>query len=167
MAVGVDSQEIPKSLDGNDGAQDCILLWDNGLEKRFQRFPCTSAQLREESSIIKEVSPDNLGYAMSEDEGHLRLVAASQHGHHSHGFAHPLLRADRPKPSKKPCGWYHGGFHRFSRVGLIVTTAIVQVGSVYTSAGAKHPRLSSHVSHWIPQMASPFQRRQFGDHPGA
>ena len=45
--------------------------------------------------------------------------------------------------------------------------AIVQVGSVYTSAGAKHLWLSSHVSHWIPQMASPFQRRQFGDHPGA
>jgi len=45
--------------------------------------------------------------------------------------------------------------------------AIVQVGSVYTSAGAKHLWLSSHVSHWIPQMASPFHRRQFGDHPGA
>jgi len=45
--------------------------------------------------------------------------------------------------------------------------AIVQVGSVYTSAGAKHLWLSSHVSHGIPQMASPFHRRQFGDHPGA
>jgi len=32
MAVRVESQEIPKGLDGNDGARDCILLRDNGLE---------------------------------------------------------------------------------------------------------------------------------------
>ena len=66
MAVGVESQGIPKGLDGNDGARDCILLLDNGLEKRFQRFPCTSAQFGEESSIIEEVSPEDFGYA--EDE---------------------------------------------------------------------------------------------------
>jgi len=64
MAVGVETQEIPKGLDGNDGARDCILLLDNGLEKRFQRFPCTSAQLREESPIIEEVSPEDLGYGL-------------------------------------------------------------------------------------------------------
>ena len=66
MAVGVESQEIPKGLDGNDGAGECILLRDNGLEKDFQRVPCTSAQLREESPIIEEVSPEDLGYAENE-----------------------------------------------------------------------------------------------------
>jgi hypothetical protein len=55
-----------KGLDGDDGARDCILLWDNGLEKDFQRVPCTSAQFGEESSIIEEVSPEDLGYAKNE-----------------------------------------------------------------------------------------------------
>ena len=66
MAVRVETQEIPKGLDGNDGAGDCIFLRDNSLEKRFQRLPCTSAQLGEESSVIEEVSPEDLGYAENE-----------------------------------------------------------------------------------------------------
>ena len=66
MAVRVEPQEIPKGLDGNDGAGDCILLWDNGLEKHFQRVPCTSAQFGEESSIIEKVSPEDLWYAKNE-----------------------------------------------------------------------------------------------------
>ena len=66
MAARVESQEIPKGLDGNDGAGECILLRDNGLEKDFQRVPCTSAQLREESSAIEEVSPEDLRYAENE-----------------------------------------------------------------------------------------------------
>jgi len=66
MAVRIESQEIPKGLDGNDGAGGCILLWNNGLEKHFQRVPCTSAQFGEESSVIEEVSPWDLGYAENE-----------------------------------------------------------------------------------------------------
>lgn len=66
MAVRVESQEIPEALDGDDGAGDCILLWDNGLEKHFQRVPCTSAQFGEESPIIEEVSPEDLWYAKNE-----------------------------------------------------------------------------------------------------
>ena len=60
MAVRVESQEIPKGLDGNDGAGNFILLWDNGLEKHFQRVPCTSAQLGEESVVIKGETPKDL-----------------------------------------------------------------------------------------------------------
>ena len=66
MAVGVETQEVPKGLDGNDGAGDCSLLRHNGLEKHFQRVPCTSAQLGEESSVIEEISPEDLGYAENE-----------------------------------------------------------------------------------------------------
>jgi len=62
MAVRVESQEIPRGLDGNDGAGDRILLRDNGLEKNFQRVPCAAAQFGEESSIIDEVSPGDFGY---------------------------------------------------------------------------------------------------------
>ena len=66
MAVGVETQEIPKGLDGNDGAGDCTLLWNNGLEKHFQGVPCTSAQFGEESSIIEEVSPEGFWRAKNE-----------------------------------------------------------------------------------------------------
>ena len=66
MAVRVETQEIPKGLDGNDGAGDCILLRDNRLAKDFQRVPCTSAQFGEESSVIEQVSPEDLGYAKNE-----------------------------------------------------------------------------------------------------
>ena len=62
----VESQEIPKGLDRNDGAGDCILFWDYVLEKHFQRVPCTSAQFGEEPSIIEEVSSEDLGYAENE-----------------------------------------------------------------------------------------------------
>ena len=63
MAVRVETQEIPKGLDGNDGAGDCILLRDNVLEKHFQRVPCTSAQSGKESSVIEEISAEDFGYA--------------------------------------------------------------------------------------------------------
>jgi hypothetical protein len=63
MAVRVETQEIPEGLDSNDGAGDCVFLRDNSLEKRFQRQPCASAQFGEESSVIEEVSPEDLGYA--------------------------------------------------------------------------------------------------------
>jgi hypothetical protein len=66
MAVRVEAQEIPKGLDGNDGTGDCIFLRDNNLEKRFQRLPCTSAQFGEETSVIEEASPEDLGYAENE-----------------------------------------------------------------------------------------------------
>ncbi len=66
MAVRVESKEIPKSLDGNDGAGDRIFFWYNSLEKHFQRIPCTSTQFGKESSIIEEVSPEDLGYAKNE-----------------------------------------------------------------------------------------------------
>ena len=61
MAVRIESQEIPEGLDGNNGVGDCILLRDNGLEKDFQRVPCTTAQFGEESSIIQEVSAKDFG----------------------------------------------------------------------------------------------------------
>jgi len=63
MAMGVESQEIPKGLDGNGGAGECILLRDNGLEKDFQRVPCAAAQFGEQFSIIEEISPKDFGHA--------------------------------------------------------------------------------------------------------
>ena len=62
----IESQKVAKGLDGNDGAGDCILLWDNGLEKQSQRVPPTATQVGEEFSVIEEIPPEDLWYAKNE-----------------------------------------------------------------------------------------------------
>ena len=91
MAVRIESQEIPEGLDGNNGVGDCILLRDNGLEKDFQRVPCTTAQFGEESSIIQEVSPKDLGCA--ENEITVRYSLEQFFTELFPEFHHPLLVA--------------------------------------------------------------------------
>ena len=66
MAMGVESREIPKGLDGDDGAGECILLRNNGLEKRFRRVPCTSAEIGEQLSVIEKISAKDLEYTENE-----------------------------------------------------------------------------------------------------
>ena len=89
MAVRIKTQEIPKGLDGNNGAGDGILLRDNGLEKDFQRVPCTSAQFGEESSIIEEIFPEDFWYA--EDEMTVRYGLEDFFTEPFPEFNHPLL----------------------------------------------------------------------------
>ncbi len=66
VAMGVEIQEIPKGLDRYDSPGSCLLFWNGDLKKSLQRFPCTVTKLREESAVIQEVAPEDLGYA--EDE---------------------------------------------------------------------------------------------------
>ena len=63
MEVWIESKNITEGLDGNDGAGDCILLWDNGLEKQFQGVPPTATQVGEEFSVIEEIPPQDFWYA--------------------------------------------------------------------------------------------------------
>ena len=63
MEVWIESKKITEGLDGNDGAGDCILLWDTGLEKQFQGVPPTATQVGEEFSVIEEIPAKDLGYA--------------------------------------------------------------------------------------------------------
>jgi len=60
VAVGIESKEIAKSLDGNCGAGDGIILWDGRLEEDFQRFPGASAQLGEKLPVVKEITAQDL-----------------------------------------------------------------------------------------------------------
>ena len=66
MAVGVEIEEIPEGLDGNDGSGDCTSHRDHGLKKHFQRVSSATAQPGEEFSIIEKVSPEDLWYAEGE-----------------------------------------------------------------------------------------------------
>jgi hypothetical protein len=45
---------------GDDSAGEGISFRDSFLEKNFQRFPGAPAQFREQSSIIKKISPQDL-----------------------------------------------------------------------------------------------------------
>jgi len=60
MKVRIESQKIAERLNGNDGARNCLLPRHGFLEKRLQCFPAASTQFREESSIIEEVSSEDL-----------------------------------------------------------------------------------------------------------
>jgi hypothetical protein len=64
--VGIESQKVPKALNGNNGSWNRILFRDNCLEKHLERVPGTPAEFGEEFSIIEKVSPEDFWYA--EDE---------------------------------------------------------------------------------------------------
>ena len=89
VEMRIEAKEIAKGLDGNDSAGDCILLRDNGLEKHFQRGPCTSAQFGEESSVIEEIPPQDFGYA--EDEMSVRNGLEDFFAKPFPEFHHPFL----------------------------------------------------------------------------
>jgi hypothetical protein len=93
MAVWVETQEIPEGLDGNDGAGDCILLRHNGLEKHFQRVPCTSTEIGEQLSVIEKISAKDLGYA--EDEMTVRYGLEDFFAEPLPELHHPLLMTGR------------------------------------------------------------------------
>ena len=60
MKVRIESQKIAERLNGNDGARNCLLFRHGFLEKRLQCFPAASTQFEEKSSIIEEVSSEEL-----------------------------------------------------------------------------------------------------------
>ena len=64
--MGIESQKVPKALNGNNGSWNRILFRNNCLEKHLEGVPGAPAELGEEPSIIEKVSPEDLRYA--EDE---------------------------------------------------------------------------------------------------
>jgi len=51
MAVGIESEEIAKGLDGNDGAGDGVPFRYRLLKKELQGFPGAAAQVREKVPV--------------------------------------------------------------------------------------------------------------------
>ena len=52
---GIESQEVAKGLDGNDGAGDGIPLRHRLLKKELQEFPGAAAQSGKKIPVIEEV----------------------------------------------------------------------------------------------------------------
>jgi hypothetical protein len=60
MAVGVESEEVAKGLDGDDGAGDGIPFWNRRPKKEFQGFPGASAQIGKQNPVIEEIPAQDL-----------------------------------------------------------------------------------------------------------
>lgn len=63
VQVWVKSKEIAKCLHSNNGSGHGILLRHHRLEKLFQGFPPSAAQVGKHLSVIQEISAEHLGYA--------------------------------------------------------------------------------------------------------
>ncbi len=63
MAVGIESEEVAKGLDGNDGAGDGILLRHRLLKKELQGFPGAATQIGKKIPVIEEITSKDFGDA--------------------------------------------------------------------------------------------------------
>jgi hypothetical protein len=63
MAMGVEPQKISKRLEGDDRSGHPIPLWNRLLDKHPQGLPSTTTQFRKERTIIKKITPEDLGDA--------------------------------------------------------------------------------------------------------
>ena len=61
--MGIEVQEIAEGLDRNDCPGSSLLFWREAKEKHLQGIPGTAAQIGEEFSIIKKVTPEDFGQA--------------------------------------------------------------------------------------------------------
>jgi hypothetical protein len=72
MTMGVETEEVPEGLDGNDGAGERVPFGNDIPYEDLQRFPGTATQIVQKKAIIEDVPSQDLRDA--EDEmpvGHL------------------------------------------------------------------------------------------------
>jgi len=91
VAVGVESEEVAKGLDGNDGARDVFLFRHCLLDKNLKGFPRATAQIGKKLSIIQEVTAEYLRDA--ENKMTVRHLFEDIHAEPFPEFDHALLMA--------------------------------------------------------------------------
>jgi hypothetical protein len=93
----MESQKIPKRLDGDDHPRNRTPL-RNGLPKKHpQAFPDTATQFREKRSVIKKIPPEDLGDA--EDKMTMGDLFQNLSAHPFAKLDHSLLVAARTEVS--------------------------------------------------------------------
>ena len=58
--MGVESEEVPKSLDGDDRPGDGILLRHGLAKKELQGFPGAATQVGKQTPVIEEMPAQDL-----------------------------------------------------------------------------------------------------------
>jgi len=91
MAVAIESEQVAKGLDGNDGAGDGILLRHSLLKKELQGFPGAATQIGKKIPLIGEVPAQDLRDA--EDEMPVGNLLEHVGTEPFPEFHHPLLMA--------------------------------------------------------------------------
>jgi hypothetical protein len=91
MAMGIESQEVAKGLDGDDGSGDGVPFWHRFLEKELQGFPGAAAQIGKKVPIIEKIPAQNLRDA--EDEMPVGNLFEHVGTKPFPEFYHPLLMA--------------------------------------------------------------------------
>ena len=91
MAVGLESEEVAKGLDGDDGAGDGILLRHRLLKKELQGFPGAAAQIGKKIPVIEKIPPQDLRDA--EDDMSVGNLLEYVGTEPFPEFHHPLLMA--------------------------------------------------------------------------
>jgi hypothetical protein len=69
VGVRIESEEIAEGLDSDDGAGDGIVFPHCILDKDFQGFPGTAAEIGKKLPIIENVTAEDFWYAESPVSG--------------------------------------------------------------------------------------------------
>jgi hypothetical protein len=91
MAVGIESEEVAKGLDGDDGAGDGIPLRPRLLKKELQRFPSAASQVGKKIPVIEKIRLQD--FREAEDEMPVGNLLEHVGTEPFPEFHHPLLMA--------------------------------------------------------------------------
>jgi len=89
--MGIESEEVAKSLDGDGGAGDGILLRDRLPDKDLQGFPRAAAEIGKKLPIVEKVTAEDFRYA--EHEMPVRNLLEDIHAEPLPEFHHAFLVA--------------------------------------------------------------------------
>jgi hypothetical protein len=93
MAVGIESEEIAKGLDGDDGTEDEIPFRHRLPKKELQGIPGAAAQIGKKIPVIEKIPPQDL--RDTEDEMSVGSLLEHMGTEPFPEFHHPLLMAGR------------------------------------------------------------------------
>jgi hypothetical protein len=91
MAVGVESEEVAKGLDGDDGAGEGILLRHRLLKKELQGFPSAATQIGKKIPVIEKIPAQD--FRDAEDDMSVGNLPEHVGTEPFPEFHHPLLMA--------------------------------------------------------------------------
>jgi hypothetical protein len=91
MTVGIESEEVAKGLDGDDGAGDGILLRHSLLKKELQGFPGAATQIGKKIPVIEKIPAQD--FRDAEDDMSVGNLPEHVGTEPLPEFHHPLLMA--------------------------------------------------------------------------
>ncbi len=95
VAVGIESEEVAESLDGNDSAGNGFIFRNRLLHENFQGLPCTAAETGKKFPVVKKIPAEDFWEAKNEMP--VGYLFEDIHAEPFPEFHHALLVAGRTK----------------------------------------------------------------------